>query len=233
VAGHEEDKGLGGARPWRIRPHWWLVLAVSLSLLALVAATTSDHPGSAGRRQPPRSLQPTLPRPTRPTPTTTSTTSSTVPTTTTVTFSTSPIGPVTAPARGNDVSALSSTPPIPTTTTTAVTTTTTGLAAAPTQPARPATDKDYSTTLQQPNEPTASYKFYGVGSMTVSVKWDYATPLSFTVSCPGGGTTKQGASPLTIVIPNAGGLCSTSVTETLVQYTPVDVTFLIYPTDGG
>jgi hypothetical protein len=234
VAGYEEDKGLAGARPWPIRPHWWLVLAVSLALLALVAATTSDHPGSSGRHHSARSLR-LAPGPTRPTPTTTSTTAPV--TTTTVTTPTSAVDVPTSPVRGSDIITQSSTSAAPTTTTTttttAVTTTTSALAAAPTQPPQPAaSDIDYSYTLQQPSVPAASYTFYGVGSMTVTAKWDYATPLSFTVTCPGGAKTEVGTTPLTIVIPNAGGPCDTSLKETLVQYNPVDFVILIYPTGG-
>jgi hypothetical protein len=157
-------------------------------------------------------------------------------TTTTVTPSTSLVVPPTGAARGNDVSSRAATSPEPTiTTTTPVTTAArTGLGAAPTQPAGPvATNKTYDGSLQQPDDAFASYVFTGVGSMTVSVTWAYATPLSLSVSCPGGSDTKVGTSVLSVVIPNAGGDCSTTLKESLVQYDAVDYVLAIGPTNGG
>jgi hypothetical protein len=231
VAGNEREKGLGGARPLRIRPPWWVVLALSLSLLALVAARASDHPGTSRPRLPAESIQPTHRGPTRPAPTRTSTTVPPTTTTTAVTAATTPVGALTDTIRGNDASTPPPLSPTTTTTTPTVTATTgPALAAAAAQPA--ASDFDRLSTLDQPTLASATYAFYGVGSMTVSVTWDYATPLSLTVNCPGGAETVGGLSPLAVVIPNAGGPCDTTLKETLVQYNLVDFTMLIHPTDG-
>jgi hypothetical protein len=236
VAGDITESGSAGARPLRIRPHWWAVLAVSLALLALVAAATSDHPTTSGHGRSALSVQRHRGAPPASSPTTTST-STTLPqtTTTTVTPSTSQAAPATDTARGNDVSSRTSTAPVSTTTTTTVTTTaSTDLGAAPTQPAGPvATRLTTSGLLQQPDVAYAHYTFTGVGSMTVSVTWTYATPLSLTVSCPDGSDTKVGTSSLSVMIPNAGGDCGMTLQETLVQYDAVDYDLTIGPTNGG
>jgi hypothetical protein len=234
VAGDITESGSAGARPLRIRPHWWAVLAVSLALLALVAAATSDRPTTSGHRRSALSAQRHQAAPPPPSPTTTSTT---VPqtTTTTVTPSTSLVVPPTGAARENDVSSHPATAPAPTTTTTTpVTTAASTGRAAPTQPSGPvATSTTDSGSLQQPDTAFASYVFTGVGSMTVSVTWTYATPLSLTVNCPGGSNTKVGTSTISVVIPNAGGDCGTTLKETLVQYDAVDYVLTIGPTNGG
>jgi hypothetical protein len=235
VAGDITESGSAGARPLRIRPHWWAVLAVALALLALVAAATANHPTSSGHRRSALSVRRHQAAPPPASPTTTSTT---VPqtTTTTVTPSTSPVVPPSGAARGNDVGSRPSTASIPTTTTTTplATAASTGLGAAPTQPAGPvATNTTKSGSLQQPDDAFASYVFTGVGSMTVSVTWTYATPLSLAVTCPGGSDTKGGPSTITVVIPNAGGDCGIMLKETLVQYDAVDYVLRIGPTNGG
>jgi hypothetical protein len=236
VAGYVAEKGYDGARPLRIRPHWWVVLAVALSLLALVAASGSDHSGSKGRPHPARSIQlfPTGATGAKPTTTTTTVPSTTMSTTVTPPSSAPSAGP-TGSGRGNVVTTQSASSPAATTTTTtaATVTTTPKLSAASTQPATPATNTEEPYSLQQPAQTTASFAFNGVGSMTVSVTWDYATPLSLTVSCPGGAQTKVGPSGLTIVIPNSGGPCTTTLKETIVQYNAVDFVMLIHPTDAG
>jgi hypothetical protein len=234
VAGVITESGSARARPPRIRPHWWAVLAVSLALLALVAAATSSHPTTSGHRRSALSVQRHQAAPPPPSPTTTSTTAPQT-TTTTVTPSTSLVVPTSGAARGNDVSSRPSTAPATTTTTTTVTTAAnSGLGAGPTQPVGPvATHTANPGSLQQPDIAFASYTFTGVGSMTVSVTWTYPTPLSLTVNCPGGSNTKIGTSTISVVIPNAGGDCGTTVKETLVQYDAVDYILTIGPTNGG
>jgi hypothetical protein len=239
VAGDGNDKGPAGARPVRIRPHWWAVLAVSLSLLALVAAAASNHPsnsphGRASLRSHPATSQPTLPAPTTSTPA--SAPASPTSTTSVASTTSTPSPPRVVTTAGTRVGAGVANEPssAPTaTSTTSVPPAGPGLAAATTQTTQPADKFARTGTLQQPDIPFASYTFYGVGSMTVSATWTFATPLSLTVTCPGGAQTRVETSPISVMIPNAGGDCSTVLKETLVQYDAVDFTLKVGPTDGS
>jgi hypothetical protein len=233
VAGDGTDKRLAGARPLRMRPHWWAVLAVSLSLLALVAATTSNRPAPSTRdraalRTRPARTQPTLPAPT------TSSSSLPEPTTTTTTRTTSPVVTAAGTRVGNGITVTPSTAPTSTSTTPAPPPANPEVNASTTQTTQPpASDFVQFGVLQQPTLAAASYTFYGVGSMTVSVTWQFATVLSLTVNCPGGSQTREGPSPLSVVISNAGGgPCGTIVKETVVQYDEVDFKLMIGPTVG-
>ena len=234
-----EDERVGGLPTPRIRPHWWAVLAVSVSLLALVAAT-SGRPNPTGDRAAARD-EPANPHQS----------SSTAPgatTTTTSTTTTEPEGgpsTVTAPTppppsrstsstEGARVVVGRSSATTPTTTTSTTTTTTTAPAAgsnlaAAVQTVTPIT---MSGALQQPDDASASYPFTGVGTMQVSASSTSSAPLLLTVTCPGGTLDEAGSSFVSVVIPNADGPCDLVLKETVVQYVAVPYTLTIGP-EGG
>jgi hypothetical protein len=236
----EDDSKSGvvrGPPTARIRPPWWAVLAVSVSLLALVAAATSGHSSpSEGRAAAPdhvanphRSGSTALP----PTTTTTSTEPAAGPSTVTPPTlppsspaTTSPTEGVRVVARQTSDTTTTTAAPVPTTTTTAA-----GVSslAAAVQPVTPIT---MSGALQQPDDASASYPFTGVGSMEVSASSTSSAPLSLTVTCPAGTVDEVGSSFVSVVIPDADGPCELVLKETEVQYDAVPYTVTIGP-EGG
>jgi hypothetical protein len=234
VAGDNSKNGAVGVQPTRrIRPHWWAVLAVSVSLLALVAATSS-HPntsaGPAAAHRPSARHQST---PTTATPTTTTTTTTTTEVQqgpNTVTPPTSSSSPGSASTVGAHVVVRESTATSTTTTTTTTTATTGGSSvAAAVQPVTPLVEPG---DLQQPDDASASYPFTGVGSMRVSASSTSTVPLLLTVTCPEGTVDQAGSSLVAVVIPNADGPCDVVLKETVVQYVAVPYTLTIGP-EGG
>lgn len=241
MAGGDSKKGAVDVQPTRMRPHWWAVLAVSVSLLALVAATSgrTNTPGSrrvahsaaASHR---KASSTTLP------PTTTTTappgngpgtvippTSPSAPTTTGVTDG--------ARIMARQLSAATTT----TTATTATTTTTTTSTTSPTPgssvaaaPVQTVATVEYPGDLQQPDDASASYTFTGAGSMLVSARSTSTTPLLLTVSCPLATLSKEGSSTISVVIPDADGPCGVVLKETVVQYVAVPFTLTIGPQGG-
>lgn len=231
-----EDDGVGRLPTPRIRPHWWAVLAVSVSLLALVAAT-SGHPNATGARAAARDApaNPYQSRSTAPTATTTTTTTEPEGGPSTVTAPTPPPpSQSTSSTEGARVVVrqLSATTP---TTTTSTTTTTTAAPAAGSNVAaavQTATPITMSGALQQPDLASASYPFTGVGTMRVSASSTSSAPLLLTVTCPAGTLDEAGSSFVSVVIPNADGPCDLVLKETVVQYVAVPYTLTIGP-EGG
>jgi hypothetical protein len=241
VAGDSAENGAVDGQPTpRIRPHWWAVLAVSVSLLALVAAN-SGHPHPTGGRaaDADESANPPQSRSTAPAPTTaTTTTTQPGPGTSTVTPPTSPTpAPTTSATEGTRAVGRALSAPTTTAATTAIpptTTTTTAPAdvssvAADVQPATPIV---LSGNLQQPDDASASSAFTGAGSMQVSVSSTSSVPLLLTVTCPSGTFDQAGSSSFAVVIPNADGPCDLVLKETVVQYVAVPYTVTIGP-EGG
>ncbi len=240
MAGELPKTGSGRARPQRIRPHWWAVLAVSLSLLALVAAATSDHPNDHGNRgrhvAAERNRSTTGVHPTAPsTSTSTATAAPTRPASDVTHTGSTPTAQ--QGAAGDNVRVLTTPSTMPTTaattstTTTTTTTTTTpapGSGSAPAQPAPQARSGD----LQQPFDSSATYAFTGAGSMRISVSWSPSDSLSLSVSCPNGAQTAEGTSSVAVVILDADGPCDLTLKEMLVQYDAVSYTLTIAPAGG-
>ncbi len=230
MGGNVTEDGLDALRPRSSRPHWWVVLAVSLALLALVAAATAAHehaPAQRGGARPIPSGGRDGVHARRGPPAGTTTTTST-PSAPPVTSATS------APADDADsfraVTAESTTTTTTTTTPPSSTTTTTTTQAAPPT----AQTENFSGSLQQPNLSTASYSFSGVGSMQVSASWTpAATTLSVTVTCPAGTLTEEGTSTLSVALPDGDGACETTIKETVVNYAAVSYTLTIGPAPGG
>ena len=234
-----EDDGVGGLPTPRMRPHWWAVLAVSVSLLALVAAT-SGRPNPTGDRAAARDepANPHQSRSTAPTATTTTTTTEPEGGPSTVTTPTPPPpSQSTSSTEGARVVVrrLSATTTTTTTTTTSTTTTTTAAPAAGSNLAaavQTVTPITMSGALQQPDDASASYPFTGVGTMQVSASSTSSAPLLLTVTCPAGTLDEAGSSFVSVVIPNADGPCDLVLKETVVQYVAVPYTLTIGP-EGG
>jgi hypothetical protein len=225
----------------RIRPPWWAVLALSVSLLALVAAATSGHsnPTRGRAAAPDHATNPHESGSTALPPTTTTTTEPAAGPSTVTPPTLPPSSPATtSPTEGVRVVARQ-TSDTTTTTTTAPTTATTATAttaaagvsslAAAVQPVTPIT---MSGALQQPDDASASYPFTGVGSMEVSASSTSSAPLLLTVTCPAGTVDGAGSSFISVVIPDADGPCELVLKETEVQYDAVPYTVTIGP-EGG
>jgi hypothetical protein len=234
----EDAKNTGQAktRTVRTRPHWWVVLAVSLSLLALVAARTSDHKvtlaDGRGTQPVPPGRQPKNPRSTAVSPPSTSTSG---PGATTQPVAPSSSAPVTAQTVLPSVHVLArqSAPTTTTTSTTGPVSPTVSGSTIDPAPAQQAESAIYTGYLQQPYDPSASYPFTGSGSMQVSATWPTVSTVSLTVTCPAGSQTGEGSSTVAVVIPNADGACVVTLKETEVEYDAVSYTLTISPTDGG
>ncbi len=226
----------------RGRPNWWVILAVSLALMALLVATAGAPPDRPGPR---RSLgesstggaHPVPPHagtsPGRASPPHTSSS-----TTTTTTATTSPPAPpatataggtalVSAHGFGGDTGAPASGPTAVTTTTTTTSTTTT------TQPASlPADRMQTQGVLDPPVQTSNGYGFTGTGAMQVSVVWSGDTYLTMTVSCPSGSQSVGGTSAMEASLPDAQGSCQATVSEPASESTSLTYTITIEPTGG-
>ena len=204
VVGGGSDRGAATAKPGvRWNPNWWVILAVSLALMALLVATSG---GGGGRRTPTSAeiadhhlpgARPTQGSP-RPAPTTTSTsapTSTTTSTTTTTTVTTTTRSSAAAPhpESGSVLTGTSaaSTPPAvepPTTTTTTA-------AQTPVVSSGGTQTQGY---LDPPLQASNEFGFTGTGSMVVSVVWSGDTYLTMSVSCPSGGDDVGGTSGMEV-----------------------------------
>lgn len=222
------NEGSVGAPPTRSRPHWWVILALSLSLLALVAAATTDHPRPVASRTA-ETTSTTLPNQTGSTTPQPSGTTTTVPSpsphvelpsTAALTSPTSGVRDFGRPSTPTTTAPASATPPGGTT----------GGVASPVQPAVPT--ETQTGDLQQPDDASANYSFTGSGSMTISATWTTASTLSLTVTCPGGSQTAEGASKVDVVLPDTDGACEATLRETVVEYDDVPYTLTIGPTGG-
>jgi hypothetical protein len=202
------------SRPARGRPTWWVVLAVSLALMALIAATAARTGRSAGG--------PLLPH--RDAVSSTTTTShpgsASVPTSVTT--------PVSTPsfAGGSTAAAISHTPAI-TTTSVPVAPSTTTTAGGP-----PPTGSTYPGYLQPPQTSSTIYAFSGQGPTRISVTWSGATYLTMSVTCSGFNQSTGGSSAMSMSIPNAQGACQAAVSEPTTENDTLSYTIAIDPTGG-
>jgi hypothetical protein len=229
VAGENSKGGALGVQR-RIRPHWWAVLAVAVSLLALVAATSGRPKTSVGLAAAPgpsahRQSGPTTTAP----PSTSTTTTGPQPGPSTVTPATSSTVSGSGSTVVTHVLARQSTPPTPTTTTPTTATTGGGSVAAAVQAVVPV---PFRGELQQPDDASASYVFSGSGAMQVSASSTLAVPLLLTVTCTAGAVQQAGSSLVSVVVPNADGPCNVVLKETVVQYVAVPYIITVRP-EGG
>jgi hypothetical protein len=231
-----------GVRPRvaRGRPNWWVILAVSLGLMALLVATAGSkapapHRGGdaarvAARLAPrPGAHHTAGAGPASPAPTTTATTTTTTappsgatdvasPVRTTATPDTAGTPPAAAPSV-----TTTTLPPAPPTTTTTTTEPGAALAADRTQ------TQGY---LNPPVQTSNQFGFTGAGAMEVSVVWSGNTYLTMEVSCPSGDQNVGGTSAMAASLPDASGSCLATVSEPTSESTSLTYTITIGPAGG-
>ena len=225
-------RGARGRPNW---PNWWVILAVSLALMALLVATSGTPrraPGSAHELPNSRSGDALGARGTHtPARSPSATTSQSTTTTTAV-------------APHTDATALASTthsatvPPTtqapaaaPSTTTTTVPlpppTTTTTTAASP-----PLGASSHQGVIEPPAQRSSSVGFTGSGATEVSVVWSGSTYLTMQVSCPDGSQSVGGSSAMAASLPDASGSCLATVSEPASESTALTYTITIGPPGG-
>ena len=231
------------SRVVRGRPNWWVILAVSLALMALLVATSGNTPhhgggahalggstssdshgaGAGGSRH--KSVS-----------STTTSTTTTVPSRAT----TKPTQVGDSPTVGatsltsNSRSLGGSGPPAgntaaPPTTTTLPPVTTTTAAAGVAQPADRSPTEAY---LDPPVDTSDAFSFTGTGAMQVAVVWSGSTYLNLSVSCPSGSQSDGGTGAMQETLPDASGECQATVSEPASESTSLTFTISIGPTGG-
>jgi hypothetical protein len=213
------------AHPARGRPTWWVVLAVTLALMALVAATATRSSGSGGARQGNHGSDPNhsaaalshLKHPASSHPTSAT---DVVPGTVPVRTSTPSIGFDAAnPPAGHAV--------VTTTTTTSAPTTTTTTAPAA---SNDIVDPGY---LQPPTQSSTTFGFTGHGPTRITVTWSNSTYLTLSVSCPSGNQQSGGSSAISLSMTDAEGSCTGTLSEPAAEDTMVSYTITISPGSGS
>jgi len=214
--GSDTTEGLR-SRVARGRPNWWVILAVSLALMALLVATAGNAPHPARRGGASVAATSSDVRHAArhgadgPTPETAAAPSTTTTTTTTSVPHPPPGGSTTAgtsllSARSLGAGAQPTT--VPSVTTTTQTTTTTSPLAS--QPADRMQTQGY---LDPPLQTSDGYGFTGTGAMQISVLWSGTTYLTMTVTCPNGTQNVGGTSAMEASLPDASGSCRATVSE--------------------
>ena len=233
---------------YRGRLRWWAILAVTLALMALVAAVSfstgipSGRSASLGAH-----LPPTTPPPSKSLPASTTTpdqgSTPSVPQSTTTPIGRStqtPLsptifdhpptetssdtgagtaGPSTDSAPPTSASPTDSVVPAPP----AVTTTT-----APTV-------HTYSGNLEYPDNVSASYQVAGGGKVTATANWTGAATLSLAVACPSGTSSTSGVSGISVSFTDAPGdnsPCSVTLAEPLSEESVVSYSLAIQYLSG-
>jgi hypothetical protein len=233
------------SRVARGRPNWWVILAVSLGLMALLVATAGGTPHAAHRTG--GSAQAASRTSGRSGTSAGQHTGAPSLNSATTTTSTSTTGPATQSGSANVTSSLhtpgtpsGATAPVPTspgitattvapvaTTTTTTTTTTSGSSAE--VPADRTQSPGY---LNPPQHADDQFGFTGTGAMDVSVVWSGDTYLSLQVNCPSGDQSAGGTSAMEASLPDADGSCIATVTEPASETTALTFTISIGPTGG-
>lgn len=226
-------KTIGRPRQYaaRGRPNWWVILAVSMALMALLAATSAGSHGS-GPLHPQTQASDTsrvgagrtarhnsAPRGTAPT---TVPSSALRPPTTTTT----PLPTATLPRPAGSLVAASTTT-IPPATTTVPTTVT--AASDQSTPSDRTTDQG---NLQPPEDASTGFSFQGAGAEEVSVSWGNDVYLSLAVTCPNASQSAGGSSAMAVSLPDAQGTCEATVSEPSSEDTALSFTITIGPSGG-
>jgi hypothetical protein len=225
------------ARLARGRPNWWVILAVSLGLMALLVATAgtkapathrgSDAVGVATRLHPRAGTHQAAAGGTAPsTPTTNAATTTT--TSTPSSGATAVASSVRTTATSGGAGAPQAAAPSVTTTTLAPTTTPSTEPSAAVAADRTQTQGYLSPPLQSSNQ----FGFTGAGAMEVSVLWSGNTYLTMEVSCPSGNESVGGTSAMAASLPDASGSCLATVSEPTSESTSLTYTISIGPAGG-
>ena len=226
------------SRVARGRPNWWVILAVSLGLMALLVATAGSPRTPQPKSGPAAAAAQISPGPgllwsagaaTHPTTTTTTTV------TTTTTTPRPSAGTADAPAAhlasGTSAAATGSpaAAPVVTTTTTTAPPATTTTGASDAVPADRTQTQGY---LDPPTEPSNKFGFTGTGPMEISVVWSGNTYLTMEVSCPSGGQSVGGTAAMAASLPDASGSCLATVSEPTSETASLTYTISIGPAGG-
>jgi hypothetical protein len=234
------------SRVARGRPNWWVILAVSLGLMALLVATAGGAaraPQPKGR--PSEAAARIAPGPgllwsagagggakAHPTTTTTTTIVTTTTTTAPAVRTSSGNAQVATTHLTSGTAGVASSPSVgaPSATTTTVpapaTTTTVG---SPVVPADRTQTQGY---LNPPTEPSNKFGFAGTGPMEISVVWSGNTYLTMQVSCASGGQNVGGTTAMAASLPDASGSCLATVSEPTTETTSLTYTISIGPAGG-
>jgi hypothetical protein len=224
----------------RGRPNWWVILADSLGLMALLVATAGSTPparqpkggpaAAAAQISPGLGLLWNAGAPTHPT-TTTTTTATTTTTTPQPSAGTTDVAAthLTSGTSGATGSPAAPAPGATVTTTTAVPATTTTTAASPAVAADRTQTQGY---LNPPTQPSNKFGFTGTGAMEISVVWSGSTYLTMQVSCPSGGQSVGGTAAMAASLPDASGSCLATVSEPTSETTSLTYTISIGPAGG-
>ena len=225
------------SRVARGRPNWWVILAVSLGLIALLVATAGSAPpvhqrgGSAAdatsRISPGKRPQKNAGT-SRPATTTTAVT-------TTTTMTSPPSSGTTEVAASHLTTGTSGAASTPQPAAPSVTTATVPPATTTTTEATPAVPADRTQTqgyLNPPVQTSNKYGFAGTGAMQISVVWSGSTYLTMQVSCPSGDQSVGGTAAMAASLPDASGSCLATVSEPASETTSLTYTISIGPVGG-
>ena len=231
------------ARVARGRPNWWVILAVSLGLMALLVATAGSTPrttrrgGGSAQAAAHIALGSGVHR-------RAGTNGAPLSTTATTTTTTTPTIAATPPSSGSGAggtallsSGTSRVENAPQTAATSVTTTTTTTTQtppapiAPTEPSAVPADRTQGY-LDPPLQTSNQYGFTGTGAMEISVVWSGDTYLNMQVSCANGGQSVGGTSAMAASLPDATGSCLATVSEPASETTSLTYTISIGPAGG-
>ncbi len=238
VLGGKPDANEGWrSRVARGRPNWWVILAVSLGLMALLVATAGGTPGATrrGGGSAQAAARTALgPGPHRRAGTKAASRSTATPTTTTTPTAAAP--PSSGSVGGGTALLSSGTPRVestPRTAATSVTTTTQAPPATTTTTAPNAEPADRTQGyLDPPSDTSNKYGFTGTGAMEISVVWSGDTYLTMEVSCANGSQNVGGTSAMAATLPDATGSCLATVSEPASETTSLTYTISIGPAGG-
>jgi len=192
------------------RPHWWVVLAVTLSLMAMIAAVRASQSvhgtaGSSARHAhaAPRFSSPVTTDRAAPG----ATTSTTAPATTTTGVGGIPAAPPPSTTTQPTVAGLVSDPTAASAPAAPATTTT--------QASVRSTELTYPGNLQYPDNVAVTLGFNtSPGAVTVTASWSTDVQLQLLVHCDGGAAPSvEGGSGLSVDDQSAGGDCSATLAE--------------------
>ena len=238
VGGGADSARTAEARSARGRPNWWIVLSVSLALIAVLVATagTSQRPPRLQRLRALDGHTAAQERGRRPSGATTLGSGQTTTTSTSAlaapppaspggggTSVFSPAAPSVGPTSGSTVTPTTTAP-------TATTTTTSPLQSTTHQPAARSTQNEGY--LDPPLQTSQAFVFTGSGATEVSVIWSGSTYLTMVVSCSNGSQTVGGTSAMQATLPDAAGSCRATVSEPSSESATLTFTITIGPPGG-
>jgi len=237
--------GAGATGGWRARaaegrPNWWVILAVSLALMALLVATSpapdraprhvaTSAPGSDGRPSARRGPPTGTGHPGGRALGTTTTTALTATTVTGAPPDTAPSGSALTSDRRGLGGSTGAAPAAPASVSTTTTTTAPAAAGSPAVPADRTQTQGY---LDPPLTTSNTFAFTGLGAMEISAVWSGATYLTMEVDCPGASQNAGGSGAMATTLVDASGSCTATVSEPSTESVPLSYTMAIGPAGG-